>query len=107
MMGFVYRLIPPRPEFAFDMSDDERATMKAHVGYWADLSAQGNVVAYGPVHDPSGPYGLGVILAESRTEAEAIRDGDPAVRSPHGFRTEISPMLRLVTPNATYDAVPE
>ena len=81
--------------------------MMEHVGYWSGLSEQGNVVAYGPVNDPLGSYGIGIILAECHIEAEAIRDGDPAVRSPHGFRTEIAPMLRLVTPNHTYDAVPE
>lgn len=89
-MGFVYRLIPPRPGFAFDMSDDERATMMAHVGYWSGLSAEGKVVAYGPVNDPLGSYGIGIILAESQIEAEALRDGDPAVQSPHGFRSEES-----------------
>jgi uncharacterized protein YciI len=107
MMGFVFRLIPPRPEFAFDMSPDERATMMEHVGYWSGLSEKGKVVAYGPANDPLGSYGIGIILAESHIEAEAIRDGDPAVPSSHGFRTEIAPMLRLVTPNQTYDAVPE
>jgi len=107
MMGFVFRLLPPRPGFAFDMSPDERATMMEHVGYWSGLSEQGTVVAYGPVNDPLGSYGIGIILAESRIEAEAIRDGDPAVRSPHGFRTEIAPTLRLVTPNGTYDGVLE
>ena len=65
------------------------------------------MVAYGPANDPLGSYGIGIILAESHIEAEAIRDGDPAVQSSHGFRTEIAPMLRLVTPNQTYDAVSE
>jgi uncharacterized protein YciI len=106
-MGFVFRLIPPRPGFAFDMSPDERAIMMEHVGYWSGLNEQGKVVAYGPVNDPLGSYGIGIILAESHIEAEAIRDADPAVQSPHGFRTEIAPMLRLVTPNHTYDAVAE
>ena len=37
------------------------------------------------------------------TAAEALRDGDPAVRSGHGFRTEIAPMPRLVTPDGELD----
>jgi uncharacterized protein len=106
MMGFVFRLIPPRPEFALDMSPDERATMLEHVGYWAALAEQGRVVAFGPVNDPSGPYGIGIILADSQLDAERLRDGDPALRSSHGFRAELAPMLRLVTPNGTYDAMP-
>jgi uncharacterized protein len=103
--GYVFRLIAPRPKFAVDMSPDERATMLEHVGYWADLMAQGKVIAFGPVGDPAGAYGLGVILAADVAEAEALRDGDPAVRSSHGFRAELAPMLRLVTPDGTHDAV--
>ena len=104
MMGFVFRLIPPRPIFPFDMSTGERATMMEHVEYWSALTEQGLVLAFGPVGDPRGAFGIG--LAESRTEAEALRDRDPAIKSPYGLTTEIDPMLRLVTPNQTYDATP-
>ena len=104
MMGFVFRLIPPRPTFPFDMSSDERTTMSKHVEYWSALAEQGQVVAFGPVGDPRGAYGIGVVLAENQAEAEAVRDRDPAMKSPHGFSTEIAPMLRLVTPARTYDA---
>ena len=104
MPGFVFKLIPPRPDFAFTMATDERATMDEHVAYWAELTRQRRVLAYGPVNDPSGPYGIGIIIADDLADAEGMRDADPAVRSPHRFRTEIAPMLRLVTPDASYDA---
>ena len=103
---FVFTLVPPRPDFPFTMSDDERATMLEHVQYWSELTAAGRTVAYGPVADPAGSYGIGVVLADDLADAERLRDGDPAMRSSHGFRTEIAPMLRLVTPAATYDAAP-
>ena len=106
MMGFVYRLLPPRPSFPFDMSPEERITMMEHVGYWAALAEQGKALAFGPVADPQAPYGIGIILAENLAEAEKLRDEDPAMNSPFGFSTEIAPMLRLVTPNGTYDASP-
>jgi uncharacterized protein YciI len=106
MMGFVFRLIPPRPDFPSDMSSEERATMIEHVGYWSTLAEQGRVLAFGPVGDPKGAYGIGIVLARSRSEAEELRDHDPAIRSPYGFSTEIAPMLRLVTPTETYDATP-
>jgi uncharacterized protein YciI len=104
-MGFVFRLIPPRHDFAFTMSEGERETMMAHIGYWSSLAEQGKALAFGPVNDPRGPYGIGVVLAANDAEAAALRDGDPAMFSPHGFRTEIAPMLRLVTPDGSYDAV--
>jgi uncharacterized protein YciI len=104
MRGFVFRLIPPRDDFAFTMSEGERETMMAHVGYWSSLATQGRTLAFGPVNDPGGPYGIGIVLADSETEAEALREGDPAMSPPYGFRTEIAPMLRLVTPEGSYDA---
>jgi hypothetical protein len=104
MPGFVFRLIPPRPGFAKDMSADERATMIEHVGYWSALAAEGKALAFGPVDDPSGAYGIGIIVVDTPAGADELRDGDPAVRSAHGFRSEIAPMPRLVTPTATYDA---
>jgi uncharacterized protein len=102
MLPFVYRLIAPRPTFALDMNDDERETMAKHAEYWGQLMAEGRVVAFGPVDDPAGSYGLGIVLVEDVAEAEALRDADPAVTSPHGLRTEIAPMFRLITPNGTY-----
>src|SRR5579883_2365729 len=101
--GFVYRLVAPRPTFALDMSPEERSTMVEHVGYWTGLMEQGRVLAFGPVNDPAGPYGLGVVLAEDLADAERLRDADPAVRSPHGFRAEIAPMRRLVSPGGVYE----
>ena len=80
--------------------------MVDHVGYWSGLAEQGRVLAFGPVDDPKGPYGIGIIVAESRTAAEEIRDNDPAVRSSHGFSTEIAPMPTPVTPTGTFRATP-
>ncbi|HEY4929453.1 MAG TPA: YciI family protein [Acidimicrobiales bacterium] len=104
MKGFVFRLIPPRPDFASDLSDDERAIISEHAGYWSGLAAQGTALAFGPVADPAGGYGIGIIVVDDLQAAEALRDADPAVTSPHGFRSEISPMLRLVTPTGQFDA---
>jgi uncharacterized protein YciI len=102
MPGFVFKLIPPRADFATDMSDAERETMSEHVGYWRALMSEGRVVAFGPVADPAGPYGIGIIVADDLPGAEALCALDPAARSSHGFRTEIAPMLRLVTPDAVH-----
>lgn len=78
--------------------------MDEHFAYWGELLARGQVIALGPVADPDGTYGIGIVLAPDMSAAEVIRDGDPAMRSPFGFRTEIALMLRLVTPSGAYDA---
>ena len=80
-----------------------RTTITAHFGYWTGLAEQGKALAFGPVDDPSGVYGIGIVLAEHQAEAEALRDRDPALLSPHGFRTEIAPMSSLVTPGHRFD----
>jgi uncharacterized protein YciI len=102
MPGFVFKLIPPRADFMTDMSAAERETMSEHVEYWRALMADGHVVAFGPVADAAGPYGIGVIVADDLPAAEELCARDPAARSAHGFRTEIAPMLRLVTPDGIH-----
>jgi uncharacterized protein YciI len=81
MNYFVYKLIPPRPTFATDMSDDEAAIMGQHGNYWQDLLGAGKVVVFGPVDDPSGTWGLAVVEAETEQEVRALGSDDPAVKS--------------------------
>jgi len=102
--GFLFRLLPPRADFAFTMTDDERATMLAHLGYWSHLVEKGEAVAFGPVADPEGPYGIGIVLTTDVRAAQRLRDGDPAMTSPHGFSTEITTMASLITPDGRFDA---
>jgi len=61
---FVYRLIPPRPTFPVDITDAEAANMEQHFAYWSRFEQRGIVVVLGPVLDPSGTWGLGVIAAD-------------------------------------------
>jgi len=72
-VAFLYRLLPPRPTFAQDMSAAEADVMQRHVSYWQDLLNRDAALAFG-----------------------AIGEGDPAVES--GTCTyEVVPM-QLVRP---------
>ena len=93
---FVVRLLPPRPTFAFDMSEAERAMMGEHAGYWGSMLAAGTALIFGPVADPKGPWGLGIVRAKDEAAVRAIEAGDPAIRSKQGFRYEILPMPQAV-----------
>jgi uncharacterized protein YndB with AHSA1/START domain len=94
-----YRLVPPRPSFAFDMSEHEREVMGRHADYWRAQLAAGTAVVFGPVNDPAGPWGLGVMRAKDEHEMAALRDGDPAVGGDIGMRCDVLPMLSaLVRP---------
>ena len=89
---FVFRLISPRPTFAFDMSDDEREIMGQHAAYWQPLIDAGRMVFFGPVLDDAGAWGLGIVEAEDEEEIRAFAAGDPVVTTGIG-RIELGRML--------------
>jgi uncharacterized protein YndB with AHSA1/START domain len=97
---FVCRLLAPRPTFAQDMTAAEAEMMGRHAAYWTGLMKKGTVLVFGPVGDPKGAWGLGVVRVASEAEALALRDGDPAIQSGRGFSYEILPMLRAVVPSS-------
>jgi uncharacterized protein YciI len=92
---FFLKLIPPRPTFPFDMNDDERAAMGRHAEYLASLLKSGAGIAFGPVLDPSGAFGMGIVEAADEAAARALTDRDPVVIAGVG-RYEIYPMRLLL-----------
>jgi uncharacterized protein YciI len=91
MPHFFLRLIPPRPTFATDMTDAERHVMGRHADYLSGLVDRRIGVAFGPVFDPAGAWGLGIIEAADEGEARALADDDPVVIAGIG-RYDIAPM---------------
>ena len=98
MKYFFCKLIPPRTTFAQDMTQAERALMGQHVAYWQDLMHRQMALAFGPVADPQGGYGIGLIAVSSDDEMETLRNNDPTVKANEGFRFEALPMPRLMSP---------
>lgn len=78
---FLYKLIPPRPTFHMDMNAHEKDVMTTHQGYWVTLIEQRTAVIYGPVFDPTGVWGMGVIEASTDEDAVSVANNDPAVSS--------------------------
>lgn len=88
---FFFKLVPPRPSFSQDMNDAERAIMMEHIEYWRGLTQQGTSVLFGPVLEPSGGWGLGIVEVENEAAAKAIGDKDPSIAK--GLNTfEVHPM---------------
>jgi len=79
MATFVFRLKAPRPDFALDMSDEEREVMGRHAAYWQPFIESGQMVVFGPVLDGTGSWGLGVVEAEDEDELRAFAAGDPVI----------------------------
>jgi len=84
MATFVIRLAAPRPTFALDMNDEERAVMVAHAAYWQPLVEAGDMVVFGPVLDSTGSWGLAVIEADDEDELRAFAARDPVVTTGTG-----------------------
>jgi uncharacterized protein YndB with AHSA1/START domain/uncharacterized protein YciI len=93
---FMCRLLAPRPTFAFDMTADERQVMQQHALYWRALLAQGTAIVFGPVADPKGGWGLGVVRAADEAAVRVLESNDPAIKSGRGFSYEVLPMLSAV-----------
>lgn len=92
MSTFVIRLIAPRPTFALDMTDEERAIMGRHAAHWQPFIDSGQMVVFGPVLDDTGSWGLGVIEADDEEKLRAVAAEDPVVTTGTG-RVEFGKLL--------------
>lgn len=89
---FFIKLLAPRPTFTQDMTDAERAVMNEHIVYWKDLTDKRIAIIFGPVFDPQGGFGMGVVEVNNEEEAKAIMAKDPTITSGLNFGFEIYPM---------------
>ena len=94
MPHYFLKLIPPRPSFPEDMDEREKEIMGRHADYLARLLRDGRGVAFGPVFDPSGIFGMGIVKTADEAAARALTDMDPAVSEGVG-RYDIFPMRLL------------
>jgi uncharacterized protein YndB with AHSA1/START domain len=93
---FFCRLLPPRPSFMVDMTPEEREMMLVHGAYWREQLAKGTSIVFGPVADPAGGWGLGVVAVANEDELHTLQANDPAIRAGRGLRYENLPMVVAV-----------
>ncbi len=92
---FFLKLNPPRPSFTVDMTDAERGIMFQHVNYWQKYLENGTMIIFGPVMDPKGGYGVGIVAVDSEEELQEYIAKDPA----NGLNTyEVYPMRAVMKP---------
>lgn len=93
---FFLKLNPPRPTFIMDMTEEEKVIMQKHVGYWTALLDEGTAIIFGPVFDPKGGYGTGVVSVDNEEHLNRIIANDPA----NGLNTyEFYPMKAVYKQN--------
>ncbi|MEO3808556.1 YciI family protein [Sphaerisporangium sp. B11E5] len=95
-MSYFFYKFTSRPDFVETMTEAEAAVMSEHAAYWRVLADKGIAIAVGPVADPAGTFGAGILEVASLEEAEAIRAGDPVVTAGLG-PVQIHPMLSAIT----------
>jgi uncharacterized protein YciI len=93
---FLFKLNPPRATFAQDMTAEERQVMQAHGTYWHSLAERGIAIFVGPVADPAGAWGVGIVEVEDEATARSLVHDDPASRSSIPFRYEMFPVMRAI-----------
>ncbi|HVS51396.1 MAG TPA: YciI family protein [Opitutaceae bacterium] len=96
MKYFFLKLHGPRATFMQDMSPAEVDLMQRHGAYWRELMQRGFVAAFGPVADPAGGYGIGVLELPDDLDPWSLVREDPVAKAGAGFRFEILPMPRAI-----------
>jgi uncharacterized protein YciI len=71
---FFLSMIPPRPTFAQDMDEREKAIMQQHSAYWREKADEGTMLVFGPVTDHQGTFGVGIIAADSEDQVRPLVD---------------------------------
>lgn len=87
---FLYKLIPPRPTFVQDMTEDEKKVMQEHAIYWKDLVDRRIAIVFGLVLDPRGPWGVAIVEVADEPDARILGTNDPAVKA--GLTFDVYPM---------------
>jgi uncharacterized protein YciI len=93
---FLIKLIPPRPSFGQDMTDEEKRLMQEHVVYWTGLAQKSVAILFGPVIDPKGSYGIGVVEVEKAEDINVLTANDPVTQSGLQFKHEAYVMPQLI-----------
>ncbi|WP_343634726.1 YciI family protein [Fluviicola sp.] len=75
---YFLKLNPPRPSFIMDMTEAEKDIMQKHVAYWMELLEKGIAIVFGPVMDPAGGYGAGVVSVDDEAQLKQLIADDPA-----------------------------
>lgn len=92
---FFCRLVLSRAIIAKSMTPAERQIINQHVAYWEAQAQAGRVLIMGSVKDERGAWGLLILSAQSRAEAENMLLMDPAISARSAIAYQIHPVPKL------------
>jgi uncharacterized protein YciI len=96
MAYFLLRLKAPRPSFPFDATEEETARMQEHFAFWQEKADAGTAIVVGPVFDPAGVWGMGLVEVGDESAARALYESDPIIRAGLGFSYDVLPVPQLI-----------
>ena len=70
--------------------------MQRHGEYWSGLADKGVALIFGPVLDPAGSYGIGIVEVEKAEDLKDLTANDPVSKSSGQFKHEAYPMPQVV-----------
>jgi hypothetical protein len=59
---------------------------------------KGLAIAFGPVADPKGSYGIGIVQLPDDSDPRILGLNDPVIKANAGFDFEVHPMPRVMLP---------
>ena len=65
------------------------------------MADEGTAVAFGPVADPKGGWGVGIIAVQDDDELSQLQNDDPAIRANIGMKYEAYPMPAVIVGGRT------
>lgn len=80
-----------------DMTEAERSVMSQHVQYWKAQLEASRAIAFGPVADPRGPWGLALATVESEVILQDMLAKDPAILADIGMHYDVLAMPMAIT----------
>ncbi|MGA2535132.1 MAG: hypothetical protein ABSF53_03885 [Terracidiphilus sp.] len=67
-----------------------------HGIYWREKLAEGMAIAVGPVAEPGGAWGMGVLRAADVDEARGHISNGPVMLADKGFQFQMFPMPNVI-----------
>ncbi len=70
--------------------------MQQHAAYAKEMADKGIALVFGPVADPAGAWGLGIVECDDESGVKAFIENDPVIRSNIGAEYKVFPMIRAM-----------
>jgi len=94
---FLLRYEPVRADFTLqNMTEAEQPILEQHGAYLKSLTDQGKITLAGQAFDPKGLWGLAIVTAPNAEAANAMLQGDPAIKA-KVFRGAVIPFRVVFT----------